>query len=68
MEQPPKTVINSTLMLWCGVVIAELFVIARLMNSSLVLLLALVMFFPLRAAWNWPAPAGPSADVAPAAK
>ncbi len=68
MEQPPKTVINSTLMLWSGVVIAELFIIAHLMNSSLVLLLSLVMFFPLRAAWNWPAPPDTSAAASPAAK
>lgn len=52
----PNTVINSTLMIWCGIIIIELFIIAFLINSSMVLLLGLVMFFPMRAAWNWPCP------------
>ena len=57
MEQDaPKTVVNQTLMLWCAVVIVELFVIAHLMASPMVLLFGLVLFLPLRAAMNWPAP------------
>lgn len=66
----PKTVINSTLMLWCGVVIAELFIISHLMNSALVLFFGLILIFPLRAAWNWPSPPDQALPAAqpPAAK
>jgi hypothetical protein len=55
-EAPEKTVTNQTLLLWCGAVIVEIFVIAHLMQSALVLLAGVILISPLRAAMNWPAP------------
>ena len=74
-QETPKTVVNQTLLIWCGVVIVELFVIAHLMASPMALLFGLVLFFPIRAAMNWPAPLptqapaleGPTGTPAPAA-
>jgi len=71
MENAPvKYVINQTLLIWCGVIIVELFVIAHLMSSALILLFGLVVIPPARAAWNWPldegAPEGGPDTAAPA--
>ncbi len=51
-----KTVINMDLLLWCVVVVIELFVIAYLVGSGLVLLFAAVLIPPVWAAFTWPAP------------
>lgn len=53
-QETEQTVTNQTLLMWCGVVIVELFVIAHLMQSALVLLIGLVLISPIRAAMNWP--------------
>ena len=50
----PETQINQTLMIWCGVVIAEIFVIAHLMSAPWLILAAGIMFWPAKAAMNWP--------------
>ena len=49
-----KTVINTHLLIWCFVVIAELIVIAYLVRSGLVLLFALILISPITAAFKWP--------------
>ncbi len=54
--QEQETVINQTLMIWVGIVIAEIFVIAHLMQFPGLLLAAFLMYWPARAALNWPAP------------
>lgn len=51
-----KTVININLLIWCFVVIAELFILAWILQSGLVLLFALVLFSPITAAFKWPDP------------
>lgn len=60
MEQQEK-VINQTLLIWCGVVIIEIFVIAHLMQFPMLVLTAFIMYWPGRAALNWPAP-GPEVE------
>lgn len=49
-----KTVINQELLIWCGVVIAELIVLAYLVHSGLILLIGLVLILPISAAFRWP--------------
>ncbi|MBQ3643889.1 MAG: hypothetical protein II961_04755 [Candidatus Riflebacteria bacterium] len=51
-----KTVVNMSLLIWCAVVIAELIVIAYLINSGFVLLFMAVLISPILAAFKWPAP------------
>lgn len=48
------TVINQELLIWCVVVIIELFVLAWLIQSGLVLLIGLILIPPVKAAFNWP--------------
>ncbi len=54
--QENETVVNRTLLIWCGIVIVEFFIIAQLMAAPAVVLFSLLMFWPVRAALNWPAP------------
>lgn len=49
-----ETVINQELLIWCVVVVVELFVLAFLIQSVLVLLIGLVLIPPVKAAFNWP--------------
>lgn len=49
-----KIVVNQTLLIWCGVVIIELFIIAQLMQSPLVIFAGFILFWPIKAAMNWP--------------
>ncbi len=51
-----NTVINMSLLIWCFVVIAELFVLSWILPNGFVLLIGLVLFFPIRAAFKWTAP------------
>ncbi len=48
-----ETVINQELLIWCVVVIVELFVLAFLIQSGLVLLIGIVLIPPCKAAFNW---------------
>ena len=59
-----KNVTNQTLLLWCGLVIVELFVIAHLMQASIIILIGLVLVSPVRAAMNWPMPQPEDSPVA----
>jgi len=60
MTEQAKTqrelVVNQTLLIWSAVVIIEIFVIAQLMNFPVLILCALTMFWPIKAAMNWPKP------------
>lgn len=49
-----KTVINMSLLIWCFVVIAELFILAWLLHSGLVLLFVFILISPITAAFKWP--------------
>ena len=49
-----KTVINMSLLLWCGVIIIELCILAYLV-SGLVLLAGIILISPITAAFSWPA-------------
>lgn len=49
-----KTVINMELLIWCSVVIVELFILSWLVQSFFVLLFGLVLISPIMAAFNWP--------------
>lgn len=61
--QEQERVINQTLLIWCGVVIVEFFVIAYLMQFPLLAFASFIMYWPCRAALDWPAPAEkPAAD------
>ncbi|MFZ2956956.1 MAG: hypothetical protein WA705_08715 [Candidatus Ozemobacteraceae bacterium] len=62
-QENAKLVINQTLLIWCGVVIVELFVVAKLLEFPWILLTGLILFFPIRAAMNWPAPVAPDATL-----
>ncbi|NCB37986.1 MAG: hypothetical protein EOM80_04380 [Erysipelotrichia bacterium] len=55
MKQQEK-VINQTLLIWCGVVIIEVFVIAHLMQFPGLVFAAFIMYWPVKAALEWPAP------------
>jgi hypothetical protein len=65
-QEKPATVINQTVLLWCGVIIVELFVIAHLMGTIWVLLGGLVLIGPLRAGFDWPVPVEDASAVPPA--
>lgn len=54
--QEQETVVNQTLLIWAGVVIAEIFVIAHLMQFPWIILASAIMYWPISAALNWPAP------------
>ncbi len=54
--QENEKVINQTLLIWSAVVIVEIFVIASLMQSPLLVFSAFIMYWPIKAAMNWPAP------------
>lgn len=60
--QEQEKVVNQTLLIWAGVVIVEVFVIAHLMLFPWLILAAATMFWPLRAALNWPAPVITASD------
>jgi hypothetical protein len=66
MQQPEK-VINQTLLIWCGVVIVEIFVIAHLMQFPWLVFSAFIMYWPGRAAMNWPAPVEKAENAEPKA-
>ncbi|HAE39233.1 MAG TPA: hypothetical protein DCG57_11430 [Candidatus Riflebacteria bacterium] len=51
-----ERVVNQTLLIWSAVVVIEIFVIAHLMAFPVLILTALVMFWPIKAALNWPKP------------
>jgi hypothetical protein len=51
-----KTVININLIIWCFVVLGELFILAWILQSGIVLLFALLLYSPITAAFNWPDP------------
>ncbi|KAF1080854.1 MAG: hypothetical protein GQF41_2668 [Candidatus Rifleibacterium amylolyticum] len=51
-----ERVVNQTLLIWSAVVIIEIFVIAHLMAFPVLILTALVMYWPIKAAVNWPKP------------
>ena len=53
MKQP-ETCINQTLVIWCAVVVVEIFVLASLMNFPWIVFMAIIMFWPAKAAMNWP--------------
>ena len=48
------TGINSELLVWCFIVLLELFILAWLINTGLVLVFGLLLIFPVLAAFNWP--------------
>ncbi len=52
-QQETKIVVNQTLLIWCGVVIIELFVIAHLLQSPLIVFAGFILFWPIKAAMNW---------------
>ncbi len=63
-----ERVINQTLLIWSSVVIIEIFVIAHLMAFPVLILTALTMYWPIKAAVNWPKPLEKPAEIqAPAA-
>jgi hypothetical protein len=51
--QKPETCINQTLIIYSAVVIVEIFIIARLMMFPWLILSALFMYWPIKAAMNW---------------
>lgn len=51
-----EMVVNQSVLIWSVIIIFETFVIAYLMNSSVLILAALLMFWPIKAAINWPKP------------
>lgn len=51
-----KTLINTELLIWCSVVVVELFILAWLVQSAFMLILGLVLISPILAAFNWPVP------------
>ena len=63
MQQEQEKVINQTLLIWVGVVIVEIFVIAHLMQFPLLIFCAFIMYWPGRAALNWPAPPEKTAKI-----
>lgn len=50
----PETCINQTLLIWCAVVVVEIFVIAHLMSFPWLILTAIVIYWPGKAAMDWP--------------
>lgn len=52
----PRTCINQTLLIWSAIVVVEIFIIAYLMNFPWLIFTAIIMFWPARAAVNWPYP------------
>ncbi|MDN5280412.1 MAG: hypothetical protein PWR01_4377 [Clostridiales bacterium] len=50
----PETCINQTLLIWCAVVVVEIFIIAHLMAFPWLIFTAAIMFWPAKAAMNWP--------------
>ena len=63
-----ERVVNQTLLIWSAAVVIEIFVIAHLMAFPVLILTALIMFWPIKAALNWPKPLDKSTDSsAPAA-
>lgn len=52
MKQP-ETCINQTLVIYSAVVVVEIFIIARLMMFPWLILSALIMYWPIKAAMNW---------------
>jgi membrane protein implicated in regulation of membrane protease activity len=52
----PEICINQTLLLWCGVVIVEIFILAQLMSFPWIILSALILVSPIKTAFNWPKP------------
>ena len=55
MEKQQKC-INQTLLIWSGVIIVEIFVIAYLMNFPWLILACFIVYSPVKAALNWPMP------------
>ncbi|PKL49951.1 MAG: hypothetical protein CVV42_04640 [Candidatus Riflebacteria bacterium HGW-Riflebacteria-2] len=51
-----ERVVNQTLLIWSAVVVIEIFVIAHLMAFPVLILTALIMYWPIKAAVNWPKP------------
>jgi len=51
-----ERVVNQTLLIWSAIVVIEIFVIAHLMTFPILILTAMVMFWPIKAALNWPKP------------
>ncbi len=51
-----ERVVNQTLLIWSAVVVIEIFVIAHLMAFPVLILTALTMYWPIKAALNWPKP------------
>ena len=51
-----KTVVNTSIIGWSLLIIIELFIIAFLVDSGLVLLFSILLISPITAAFNWPAP------------
>ncbi|MBU1106669.1 MAG: hypothetical protein KKB51_08400 [Candidatus Riflebacteria bacterium] len=63
-----ERVVNQTLLIWSAIVVVEIFVIAHLMAFPVLILAAMTMFWPIKAALNWPKPLDKSTDSsAPAA-
>lgn len=54
--QEQEKVINQTLLIWCGVVIVEIVIIAALLKFPLLAFAAFIMYWPVKAAMDWPAP------------
>ena len=51
-----ELVVNQTLLIWSAVVIVEIFIIAHLLMFPILILAALTMYWPIKAALNWPRP------------
>ncbi len=52
----PEICVNQTLLLWCGVVIVEIFILAQLMSFPWIILSGFILVSPIKAALNWPKP------------
>ena len=55
MNKPDKC-INQTLLIYCSVVIVEIFIIAYLLSFPWLILACIILYNPIKDAMNWPMP------------
>ena len=53
-QNQSDTTVNLNLLGWCGLVFIELWIIAYLIRFFPVILFSIVLFWPVRAALDWP--------------
>lgn len=51
-----ETCINQTLLIYCCIVVVELFVIAYLLSFPWIILTSIILYRPVVEAMNWPMP------------